>query len=78
MRTTYMHVSYITSKGDGNFMYGDMLVKVSQNGNIKRLREYILETIKEENPKDADKYKLPSILSMTVIKKRLYRQLVGE
>lgn len=73
-----MHVSYITSKEDGNFTYGDMLVKVSQNGTIKRLREYILETIKEENPKDADKYQLPSILSMTVIKKRLYKQLVGE
>ena len=78
MRKTYMHVSYITSKGDGNFTYGDMLVKVSRNGTLKRLREYILETIKEENPKDADKFKLPSILSMTVIKKKLYKQLVGE
>ncbi len=78
MRTTYMHVSYITSKGDGNFTYGDMLVRVSRNASIKGLREYILETIKEENPKDADKFKLPSILNMTVIKKKLYRQLVGE
>lgn len=72
-----MHVSYITSKGGGNFTYGDMLVKV-QRGTINRLREYILETIKEENPKEADKYQLPSILNMTVIKKKLYKQLVGK
>lgn len=78
MKATYMHVSYITSKGDGNFTYGDMLVKVSHRGTIKRLREYILETIKEENPKEADKYQLPSILNMTVIKKKLYKQLVGK
>lgn len=73
-----MHVSYITTKGDGNFTYGDMLVNIKKNGNIKRLREYILETIKEENPENADKYQLPSILSMTVIKKKLYKQLVGK
>jgi hypothetical protein len=78
MKVTYLHVSYITTKGDGNFTYGDMLVNIKKNGNIKRLREYILETIKEENPKDSDKYQLPSILSMTVIKKKLYKQLVGK
>ena len=78
MRTIYLHVSYITSKGDGNFTYGDMLVSIKNNGNIKRLREYILEQIKKDSPEDADKYQTPSILSMTVIKKKLYRQLVGE
>lgn len=78
MKVTYLHVSYITSKGDGNFVYGDMLVSIKNNGNIKRLREYILEQIKKDNPEDADKYQTPSILSITVIKKKLYRQLVGE
>ena len=78
MKVTYLHVSYITSKGDGNFVYGDMLVNIKNNGNIKRLREYILEQIKKDSPEDADKYQMPSILSMTVIKKRLYEQLVGE
>lgn len=78
MKTTYLHVSYITSKGDGNFVYGDMLVSTTPNANIKGLREYILKTLKEENPKDADNYQLPSILSMTPLKKKLYRQLVGE
>lgn len=78
MKKKHLHVSYITSKRDGNFVYGDMLVSITPNANIKGLREYILKTIKEENPEDADKYQMPSILSMTVIKKKLYRQLVGE
>lgn len=78
MKTIYLHVSYITTKGDGNFTYGDMLVSVKNRGDIKQLREYILKRIKDENPTDADKYQLPSILSITQLKKRLYKQLVGE
>ena len=78
MRTTYLHVSYITSKGEGNFLYGDMLISTTPNVDIKGLREYILKSIKEKTPKDADKYQLPSILSITPLKKKLYRQLVGE
>lgn len=78
MKTNYLHVSYITSKGSGNFMYGDMLINITSNGTIRDLREYILRKIKEDNPNDTDRYQLPTILNITVLKKRMYRQLAGK
>ena len=78
MGKTYLHVSYITSKGDGGITYGDMLIQTTKNASMKGLREYILEEIKKDNPEYAEKYQLPAILSVTPIKKKLYMQLIGE
>lgn len=76
MRTTYLHVSYVTSNDSGSIMHGDMLINIKSKANINDLREYILERFKEEkNYKGV--YQLPTILSITPLKKKLYRQLAN-
>lgn len=78
MKTNYLHVSYVTSKGSGNFLYGDMLINTTSNATIRDLRDYILRKITEDNPNNAYQYQLPTILNITVLKKRMYRQLAGK
>ena len=77
-KKTYLHTSYITSKGGGNFIFGDLLLDVPKNASINDIRGYIMEEMKKEFIEDAERLQTPSLLSITVLKKRLYKQLSGK
>ena len=76
MKPIYLHVSYITSKGDNNFTYGDICIQLKGPATMNNIRDYILGVVKEENPGIV--FQTPTILNMTVLKKKMYEMLTAK
>ena len=76
MRPIYLHVSYITSKGDNNFTYGDICLQLNKPVTTTDIRGYILDVLKEEKPGIV--FQIPTILSMTKLSRKMYKMLTAK
>ena len=76
MKPIYLHVSYITSKGDNNFTYGDICLQLNKPVTITDIRGYLLDVLKEDKPGIV--FQIPTILSMTKLSRKMYKMLTAK
>ena len=76
MKPIYLHVSYITSKGDNNFTYGDICLQLNRPATMSNIRDYILGVLKEEKPETV--FQTPTVLSITRISRKMYKMLTAK
>ena len=76
MKPIYLHVSYITSKGDNNFTYGDICLQLNKPVTTTDIRGYLLDVLKEEKPGIV--FQIPTILSMTKLSRKMYKMLTAK
>ena len=76
MKPIYLYVSYVTTPGSGSFTYGSIYLKLNKPTCAGEIVDYIHKALETDHPDS--KFEKPVILSITILKRKIYEMLTGK